>query len=332
MGQKTNPNIYRLGVNKQWKTEFFEKKRNEFAFFSYLDLEIQYYIERFLNIHGILLQDYKVYYNNAVINIYISYCIPSTFKLKKNLKIRNKQKTKQITYSLNEYKKFQKIIQQNFLDLKPNLNSKIKNPFIRYKNHFKSKNGSFISINQLQGLNLNTLSLNNFIKKFIYGLIALKNNQNNIIINLHCLNNKINLTYKQKQSLKKKILLLQRFKNTDIFKESITVLFLTVYKANSAKLLSELIKHQLQKTKRHKALINFFKKTLTLFLNSNFSQLAGIKIIIKGRLNGVPRARHKIINIGDTPTQTINSKINYAESVMHNLNGSYGIKVWVIEK
>ena len=129
-----------------------------------------------------------------------------------------------------------------------------------------------------------------------------------------------------------RILLLQRFKNTDIFKESITVLFLAVYKANSAKLLSELIKHQLQKTKRHKALINFFKKTLALFLNSNFSQLAGIKIIIKGRLNGVPRARHKIINIGDTPTQTINSKLNYAESVMHNLNGSYGIKVWVIEK
>ena len=27
MGQKTNPNIFRLGVNKTWKTEFFEKKK-----------------------------------------------------------------------------------------------------------------------------------------------------------------------------------------------------------------------------------------------------------------------------------------------------------------
>ena len=26
MGQKINPNIFRLGVNKKWRTEFFEKK------------------------------------------------------------------------------------------------------------------------------------------------------------------------------------------------------------------------------------------------------------------------------------------------------------------
>ena len=27
MGQKVNPNIFRLGVNKKWKTDFFEKKK-----------------------------------------------------------------------------------------------------------------------------------------------------------------------------------------------------------------------------------------------------------------------------------------------------------------
>ena len=29
MGQKVNPNILRLGVNKTWKTKFFEKKNQE---------------------------------------------------------------------------------------------------------------------------------------------------------------------------------------------------------------------------------------------------------------------------------------------------------------
>ena len=33
MGQKTNPNIFRLGVNKKWRTEFFEKKNKRIRLF-----------------------------------------------------------------------------------------------------------------------------------------------------------------------------------------------------------------------------------------------------------------------------------------------------------
>ena len=32
MGQKVNPNIFRLGINKTWKTKFFEKKKSRIAF------------------------------------------------------------------------------------------------------------------------------------------------------------------------------------------------------------------------------------------------------------------------------------------------------------
>ena len=41
MGQKTNPNIFRLGVNKKWKTEFFEKKSQELSNYTFKDLEIK---------------------------------------------------------------------------------------------------------------------------------------------------------------------------------------------------------------------------------------------------------------------------------------------------
>jgi len=38
MGQKINPIIFRLGVNKTWKTEFFEKKNHELPLYVFKDL------------------------------------------------------------------------------------------------------------------------------------------------------------------------------------------------------------------------------------------------------------------------------------------------------
>ena len=40
MGQKTNPNIFRLGVNKTWKTEFFEKKNAELSLYTFKDFPV----------------------------------------------------------------------------------------------------------------------------------------------------------------------------------------------------------------------------------------------------------------------------------------------------
>jgi small subunit ribosomal protein S3 len=55
-----------------------------------------------------------------------------------------------------------------------------------------------------------------------------------------------------------------------------------------------------------------------------------MKIKISGRLNGRPRAKHRIISIGNgVPAITLNSNIDYAESTAYTLNGTLGIKVWV---
>ena len=125
---------------------------------------------------------------------------------------------------------------------------------------------------------------------------------------------------------------LQKFKYTKFFEEGINLIFLSMYKINSVNLLSHFVSTQLIRNKRQKFFITFLKKTLTLFLMSNFSKIKGVKIKIKGRLNGAPRAKHKIITVGNVATQTINSTLNYAESTTHTSNGSYGIKVWVVEK
>ena len=41
---------------------------------------------------------------------------------------------------------------------------------------------------------------------------------------------------------------------------------------------------------------------------------------------------HKTIIIGDIPVQSLNAKVDYSLLTTHNQNGSYGIKVWIVEK
>ena len=74
------------------------------------------------------------------------------------------------------------------------------------------------------------------------------------------------------------------------------------------------------------------KQSLTVLSNSDQSKIKGVKIVIKGRLNGVPRAKQKMIVIGDVPTQSIAAKVDYSQTTIHNSSGSYGIQVWVAEK
>ena len=308
MGQKTNPNILRLGVSNKWKTEFFEKKTKEFSYFTFLDLEIKSYIEKFLNNHGLILHDYRIHYNNSVINIFISYAITANFKF-------NALKT---------------LKKKNIINLD-------KKTFIEQKNltYIKTKNYNNIKKNYLKNSKNDTpenIKIENVIKKFLKGLTLFKNLNNRIFLNFECINKNFNLNLKQKKSLKKKMMAIQKFRSTSFFENGVNIMFLTVLRQNSAKLLTKFIAIELKKVKRHKFFMTFLKKTLSIFLQSNFSKVLGIKIKIKGRLNGAPRAKHKIINIGNVPIQTISNSVDYAESTIHNSNGSYGIKVWVIEK
>jgi small subunit ribosomal protein S3 len=97
-------------------------------------------------------------------------------------------------------------------------------------------------------------------------------------------------------------------------------------------LLAKFIAFQLKKIKRQKFFLSFLKQSLTILLNSDLSKIKGVKILIKGRLNGVPRAKQKIMVVGDVPAQSISAKLDYSQITIHNSNGSYGIQVWVVEK
>lgn len=347
MGQKTNPNIFRLGINKTWKTDFFEKKNKELPNYIFKDLEIQSFIERFFELYNLLIHDYKLHYSNSVINIYISYFITPTFTFNtlsksKRLKLATKKKIKKPVIFINNcYKKtFNKVVTRDQNKSKLNKNQtttftsikpiKIKN-YLKFQNNSQQKLKRQLS-REIDQKNLHHLKLQNILKLFVESLSFFIGRKYHITTTFNCLNNELNLTEKQSKSFKKKIIFLQKFKNSAIFKEGLEILFASVFYKKSSALLVKFIANQIKKTKRHNFLLAFLKRTLTIFIYSNFSKVDGIKIIIKGKLNNAPRARHKILIIGNVPVQTINIPMDYSQMTTHNPNGSYGIKVWIIEK
>jgi len=348
MGQKINPTIFRLGVNKTWKTEFFEKKNHELPLYVFKDLEIRSYIERVLETYGIILHDYKQHYNGSTLNLYVSYFIMPDFVL-------NKKETNEKFMIKNTVggKKIIKTLQNNTEKLAyfP-LNKKISNLSSDFSRSHKLKQYLNLTshaqlFSQMSSIQLQQFSSSqskktvksslNFMNSKIDGIFVqvfkvldlFSNNRSNIVLNLCCVNKDL---YFLKLTQEKIFMSLQKFRNTPFLKEGIELLFHVAYNSNSANLLAKFIAFQLKKIKRHKFFLSFLKQALTILLNSSPSQIKGVKIIIRGRLNGVPRAKQKIIVVGDVPAQSISAKLDYSQTTMHNSNGSYGIKVWIVEK
>jgi len=55
----------------------------------------------------------------------------------------------------------------------------------------------------------------------------------------------------------------------------------------------------------------------------------GIKILVKGRLDGIKIARSEKLSSGKLPLHTLRADIDYITGKAHTTYGSVGIKVWV---
>lgn len=339
MGQKINPTIFRLGVNKTWKTEFFEKKNHELPLYVFKDLEIRNYIERVLETYGIILHDYKQHYNDSTLNLYVSYFVTSDFAVDKKetterLTIKdgagNKKVVKNLRNSVTD--------STHFLSSNKTINFSTDSSRLYKLKQYLNSSSSIKPVLQ-QGFGSRTKKINEFsdtnfnvngIFDQVFEVLNLfSNNKLNIALNFCCINKDL---YFLKFSQDKIFMSLQKFRNTPFLREGIEVLFHVAYNSNSANLLAKFIAFQLKKIKRQKFFLSFLKQSLTALSNSKPSKIKGVKIVIKGRLNGVPRAKHKIITIGDVPVQSISAKLDYSQTTIHNSNGSYGIQVWVVEK
>jgi len=91
------------------------------------------------------------------------------------------------------------------------------------------------------------------------------------------------------------------------------------------------------KKKRKNRKINPFLKSLKsviqLMFSSYFSkylQVKGLKILVKGRINGSRRKRTYVIKKGCTSTQSFQNEISYYQEDCLTIFGILGIKVWII--
>lgn len=354
MGQKTNPNIFRLGKTKNWNSKHFEKKSSETKIYTFKDLEIRKFINKFFKNNGLKIYNCKLHYSDeGTLNIFISYylTLQSVFlisQISHSQKIKlNKQKNKfklkkkhvKVQKHAHNYIRYQKMIYnkklnkyieiKNFRNIKNTIVFEKKKKNFRRINLLKYYKKAIISTNHQK---LEYIKTDSFLEKFSKSLHLFINKKINVYITFKQLNKSLkqNLTKANVKLLKKSVVQLRKYEQNEFSKEGINVLLLCTTKTNSASLLAEFIATQLKKLKRHNFFLRFIKAALIIFNNNPLSKLQGIKIKIKGRINGAPRAKHKIITINNgVPVLSLKSKVDYAEATSYTANGTLGVKIWM---
>ena len=306
MGQKINPYLFRLGFKDNlWNSNYINYNFEELSLFVYQDIQIKNYIYKFFKQNKIFLHFCKIFRSQTELFIFISFYVSS--------------KSINFITQIN-------LIQKIYLNIlnKKNLKKKklIRRLWVIFllKKKINTKENSYKNFDFIEQL-LECLSI--FTKKNLdINIILQQINNKNLFLRF----------YHKTKFLKSIIIKLRKYSNSLFFKESLNILSIVITKKNSAKLIAEFLAFQFSVIKKHNYFLNFLKRALILLVTSNFSSIQGLKILIKGRLNGKLRAKSRLLLIGKIPLQTINSKISYSTSVSYSLYGTFGFKIWICEK
>lgn len=332
MGQKTNPIIFRLGGKyNEWYSKYFERNKEEFTRYNYQNIEIQRYLKEFLNKKGLFIQKCKLHYNDNNLYIFVSY-----FSTKKSNLLLNEGTFNQTIKLNNRRDKKQRSFKRSLISLK--LNYFLKDEKLKLS---KIKMCRIKRVNLLkkykQSLNFESfrthenLIKNGFIEQILETLSLFTSKKFHIFLVFRNLNKGMTfkLSKEEQNFLKKKILFLKRYSKNKFFRESLNIVFTTIKVKNSAEIIAEFLAQQIAFLNRHNHFLVFVKKLLNLFINSKFSKIKGVKIVINGRFNGAPRAKSRLILIGNVSTQTITNFMDYAQTTSYTKNGTFGVKVWI---
>jgi ribosomal protein S3 len=343
MGQKTNPSIFRLTKTSDWKSKYIEKKSTEFYLYTSKDVEIRKFLHKFFKDNGLTLHNCSINHSNELFNLFITYqqnldslsLITNINKLHSVKLVKKKQKilkkysnilrniSHYYEYESLQYKQLLKIKQHNIISKRKTLQMKRVKSLNYYKKYLRLKTQN----------KLFYIRANSFINKLFEGISMFldKNVKMTLILQPLQKNTKTIITKTQHNLLKKKLVSLRKYRRNEFFKEGVNLAFSCVNNEKSSELISNFISTNFRKLKRHNFFLKFIKSILTVFVLKTFSsKISGIKIKVKGRFNGAPRAKHKIINIGrNMPVLALNSKIDYAETTAYTINGTFGVKVWV---
>jgi len=342
MGQKTNPNIFQLGKTKSWNTKFIEKKSQDFSKYSFKNVELNKFILKFFADNKLYVYNCKIFYSENVLNIFVSYLVNfEKIKHSKILKTKNIKKIGVIKKKIAPKKIFflkKKRLFSNFL--KKTIKSR--NTFLRIKKYSNKINENYekkIShfekawlLKKTKVKTFDSILKYNFFKKLSENISLFFIEKPKLILNFYQFNtfNKKNFSKKEIQFIKKNLNRLRKFNTNSYFKEGLQYILLSLKHNKSSNFLAEYLSKELQKHKKQHFFLNFIKKTFQVFNNNEFCIPKSIKIQVKGRFNGAPRSKKRVLQIGK-PMSIIklNSKIYYAQTTSFSSNGTFGIKVWI---
>lgn len=316
MGQKINPNIFRLGNTKNWKSNYFEKKIVEFPIYANKDLELRCFILQLFKNHKIIISNHKINYFNNSLYLFIS-CYKEFNQL----------------WFYNSFKKTKQILVEKFLDKQKVKKLKFlvkKKSFYKLKKIFK-----LLEVPKIKSFINNFYNKNDFLVEKIEKVLKnFTKKKFNIFLVMQKINDNLDklMTEKNQEILKKKLTSLRKYEQNNFFYEGINILFTCSINKKPSRILAQCLAVELIKLKRHNFFFKFVKNSLMLFSNYNWTRFKGIKIRIKGRVHNRPRAYSKFIEVRyGIPASNINSKIDYFEETAFTSNGTLGIKVWVYE-
>jgi len=112
---------------------------------------------------------------------------------------------------------------------------------------------------------------------------------------------------------------------TDLLSVSVTAMLLK----NSSQFLVNFLILKLKVIKNQNKILVYLKLILSELINKDVFKVNGIKFIINGRFNKSPRSRKKDIVLGSIPLQTISADIDYFQSTVFTIVGTFGLKLWI---
>lgn len=79
---------------------------------------------------------------------------------------------------------------------------------------------------------------------------------------------------------------------------------------------------------KHSKYFLFIKQLFTAITEDNNSLVKGLKLKISGKLKGKLRSSSEVFNKGKIATQTIETKLDYAQVHVYTIYGVFGLKLW----
>jgi len=118
----------------------------------------------------------------------------------------------------------------------------------------------------------------------------------------------------------------RQYKNRPYFNRTFSVLNASIMSKN-VEILSNFITQQLEKDFKHNMFLDFMNKIIQEHV-AFYPLLQGIRVQIKGRVNGSERYRKESFQSGSISLQTIENEVKFCYKPVYTIYGVCGLKIW----